>query len=196
MFMKNTIGALILAAGNSSRMGRCKFLLPMSDGVSFIENIVQTFGDYGIKKIVIVTQAKFMTDLTNICTNLKTKPSFVMNEAPEKERFYSLQLGLEELKDCDFCFIHNADTPFVDKIILERLAINKDKADYICPVFENKGGHPILINNATVKHLLASATDGNLKNELKTKQRLNVSVDSELITVDIDTPEEYMNYFN
>lgn len=194
--MENTVGALILAAGNSSRMGKCKFLLPMSNGVTFIENIVQTFGDYGVKNIVIVSQTKYITDIERICNKLEVKPSFVANDSPEKERFYSLQLGIEVLKDCEFIFMHNADSPFVDLATLEELDKHKNKADYICPVYENRGGHPILVNKSTMEHLLSSPMDGNLKNELQTKQRLNVSVDNELITVDVDTPEEYNKYFN
>ncbi len=194
--MVNNIGAVILAAGNSSRMGKCKFLLPMFNGLTFIENIIQVFTDYGITNIVVVTQDKYISDLEDVCMSFSNKPFFVVNDSPENERFYSLQLGIKALQNSEYSFIHNADSPFIDLQTLELLSLNKNNADYICPVNDNKGGHPILINKSTMKYLLNSPMNANLKEVLSSKQKLNLLVDNKLITVDIDTPEEYKNYFN
>jgi molybdenum cofactor cytidylyltransferase len=194
--MVSNIGAIILAAGNSSRMGKCKFLLPMFNGVTFIENIIQVFTDYGLTNIVVVTQEKYMTDLEELCIYFPNKPFFVVNDCPENERFYSLQIGIKALENCSYSFIHNADSPFIDLKTLELLTFNKEEADYICPVYEGSGGHPILVNKSTMEHLLNFPINAILKEALSEKQKLNVLVDNKLITVDIDTPEEYKQFFN
>lgn len=194
--MKSNMGAIILAAGNSVRMGQCKFLLPMTNGLSFFENIIQAFFDFGVNKIVVVTQARYLYSLKNLCKEYKIKPKFVINEFPERDRFYSLQLGIRVLEDVDHCFIHNADCPFIDLPTLDLLILNKDHADYICPEFNGMGGHPILVNKMTIQHLLNSPVNAILKEELKKRTRLNIPVDNELIVVDIDTPEDYKKYFD
>lgn len=194
--MKSNIGAILLAAGNSERMGQCKFLLSMANGLSFFENIIQTFSEYGIKNIVVVTQEKYKSVLENLCLDMQTKPIFVANDFPEFGRFYSLQLGIKALKNVEFSFIQNADSPFIDLETLRLLDLNKNKADYICPMFKAKGGHPVLVNNKTLNLLLSSPKNSNLRDVLNINSRWNVSVDNDLITVDIDTLEDYQKYFN
>ena len=192
--MKSNIGVVILAAGNSSRMGQGKIFLQMTNGKSFLENCIDRFYAYGIRNIVIVIQAKYLEVLETLFCNNKARPLFVVNNNPEYERFYSLQLGIKALGDVEFSFIHNVDCPFFDVSTLELLGSNKDKADYICPAFNNQGGHPILVNKSTLAYLLSRPSDAVLKEELKSKTRLNIPVTNELITVDIDTPEEYNKY--
>lgn len=192
--MDTTTGAIILAAGNSKRMGQCKFLLPMSNGKSFYENLVRTFLDHGIKNLVVVTQARYLMVLEDLSLQFETQPKFVVNKYPEYERFYSLQLGIKALGNADYSFVHNADSPFVDLASLDLLELNKQKADYVCPVFNHKGGHPILINKKTMKHMLNSPMTAVLRDELATKTRLSVQVSNPFIAVDIDTPEDYKTY--
>ena len=193
--MNSRTGAIILAAGNSKRMGQCKFLLPMSNGKSFYENVVQTFLDHGIKDLVVVTQARYSMVLEDLSSQFETKPRLVINNYPEYERFYSLQLGIKALGNIDYCFVHNADSPFVDPASLKLLEQNKHKADYVCPVFNHKGGHPILMNRKTMKHILNSPMTAVLREELTGMTRLSVKVDNPFIAVDIDTPEDYKTYF-
>lgn len=194
--LKSNVGVILLAAGNSERMGRCKFLLPMKNGLSFFENIIQTFSDLGVKKIVVVTQVKHLETLKRLCRENKTQPAFVLNDFPERDRFYSLQLGIKAIGDVDYCFIHNSDCPFIDISTLHALVLSKNKADCICPEFNGKGGHPILLNKMTLQHLLNSPENAILKEELSMTSRFNVPVDNQFITVDIDTPDDYTRYFN
>lgn len=194
--MKSKIGAILLAAGNSERMGQCKFLLTMANGLTFFENIIQTFSNFGIKKIVVVSQSRYINVLETLCLEIETKPTFVANDFPEFGRFYSLQLGIKAIGNVEFSFIQNADSPFIDLETLKLLELNKNKADYICPMFKAKGGHPVLVNNKTLKRLFSCPKNSNLREVLNSNSRWNVSVDNDLITVDIDTLEDYKKYFN
>ncbi len=194
--MRSSTGLILLAAGNSKRMGQCKFFLKMKNGVTFFENIISSFHEFGIKQIIVVTQKDKVAQLNQLCSLMIDKPVFVINHYPEYEKFYSLQLGIEELVDVDHCFIHNADTPFIERLTLEALIKNKSEANFICPVNNGKGGHPILIDKVTLKELATCPKESVLRDELKLKKRLNVVVEDELVTVDIDTPEEYQKYFS
>ena len=49
------LSALILAAGESTRMGRPKALLKDAEGRAFVARIVRTFAGAGIGDITIVT---------------------------------------------------------------------------------------------------------------------------------------------
>ena len=194
--MKSKIGTILLAAGNSERMGQCKFLLTMDNGLTFFENIVQTFHSYGIINLVVVVQPIHISKLENLCCKMVSKPIFIANYFPKNDRFYSLQLGIKALKNVDFSFIHNSDSPFIDLETLHLLDFNKYQADYICPIANNKGGHPIIVNYSTLKYLAERPQNAILADELKKFNRLSIPVNNDLITIDIDTPEDYKKYFN
>jgi molybdenum cofactor cytidylyltransferase len=182
---------IILAAGHSKRMGVCKFLLPMSNGISLIENIYQTYVDFEINQIILVTQGKYVDKLKEIFNKYDIETKYVINENPDYERFYSLQIGLKVASFNDYCFIQNADEPFIDKFTLQLIYENREKGDFVSPIYKNKGGHPILINKKTINELLACNLTSNLKNELLGKNRYNILVKNDLTAIDIDTPEDY-----
>ena len=48
------IPAVVLAAGMSTRMGRAKALLPLSETDTFVSRIVRTFLDAGVDDVVVV----------------------------------------------------------------------------------------------------------------------------------------------
>lgn len=183
-----------MAAGNSERMGQCKFLLPMRNGLSFFENILQVSTNWGIQNIIVVTQSKNLSKLKQLCRKIFVSVDFVINDYPELERFYSLQLGLNKLKN-DYCFIHNADSPFLEEETLQKLYDNRRKSEVIIPVFQNKKGHPILINHFVVHHLRSLPVETNLKVALRCFKQKKIEVKNELIDVDFDTKSEYNKYF-
>lgn len=193
--MRDSTGLILLAAGNSRRMGQCKFLLSTMEGITFFENILRSFCQFGVRRIVVVTQEDKIAHLDQICSKMTSKPIFVVNDHPEYEKFYSLQIGIEKMGDVDHCFIHNADSPFVEYSTLEALLMNKYQANYICPVFNGKGGHPILVDKQTMHFLKDRPKNSILKEELRSMKKMNVSVEDEMVFVDIDTPEEYKMYF-
>ena len=53
--MRPVIAAVVLAGGDSSRMGSPKALLPAPDGQLFVVRIVRAFADAGIPSIAVVT---------------------------------------------------------------------------------------------------------------------------------------------
>lgn len=67
--------------------------------------------------------------------------------------------------------------------------------DYIYPVFNGKGGHPLLINKTVAEGiLLQDNTQMNLKEFLKSYRKTN-NVSDQKVLININTPEDYINIF-
>lgn len=173
-------------------MGECKFLLKLPNGKTFIESILSQTGIFPFRKTVIVTQSRHLLSFQKLFNGkLPSGLELVFNDFPEQERFYSLQLGIKAIGNSGFCFVHNADNPFLTKETLMRLYEHRDQADYICPRFAGRGGHPVLMNKQTLHFLLDCPQESILNEVLKQKNRLNIEVNDDSICVDIDTPEDY-----
>ena len=187
---------VILAAGRSGRMGEPKFALRFNDEKIFLEEIVGQYLAFGCKEIVVVMNGdgKKLFDKLNL--RLPGIAKIVINRHPEYERFYSLKTGLNSLANSNYIFIHNIDNPFVDKNVLKLLFNTINDADYCTPIFNNRGGHPVLLSNNVVKEILKEDDiEVNLRDFLKQYRGKRIEVLSDMILVNINTPEEYEKFF-
>ncbi|NUM49978.1 MAG: NTP transferase domain-containing protein [Flavobacteriales bacterium] len=182
---------IILAAGESSRMQRPKALLPFLDkGISFVECIVNTYLSAGIKKITIVTSEKLNYELNLLFPFGDIK--IITNTKPQLERMYSVYLGIKEVSNDHYVYIQDCDNPFVPVEIIRELYKHKNEADYIVPMFNAKGGHPILLSPKIIKYIKALnqvVTEDTLKNHLRLFIRKNIPVNTNSIHANINTPE-------
>lgn len=182
---------IILAAGESSRMQRPKALLPfLEKGITFIECIVNTHLSAGIKKITIVTSRKLSCELSLLFPYGNIK--IITNTQPQLERMYSVYLGIKEVSNDQYVYIQDCDNPFVPVEVICELYKHRNVADYIVPMFNAKGGHPILLSPRIVKYIKALnqiTTEDTLKNHLRSFVRKNVPVNTNSIHTNINTPE-------
>lgn len=191
--MQKACSVIILAAGFSSRMGKPKWILELKNGHSFLENLLMQYALFQCKDIVVVFSKKGLQTLKD--SGLEKKYSFkaVLNNHPEKERFYSIQCGLKELTENHFIFIQNADNPFADLDILHDLYNKRKKADYIKPIINEKGGHPILISRK-IKDEILKMTDTQMafNSFLKKFECAEVKVENESIFTNINSESDYL----
>ncbi len=188
--------AIILAAGRSGRMGKPKFALKFNRGKIFLEEIVAQFSNFGCKEIIVVLneEGKKLFDKLNL--RLSGVAKIVINHHPEYERFYSLKTGLISLVNSNNVFIHNIDNPFVDEDVLKLLLNAINDTDYCTPTFNSRGGHPVLLSKNVVKEILTEDDiEINLRDFLKRYNGKRVEAQSDKILVNINTPEEYGNFF-
>lgn len=195
MMSKTIISAVILAGGNSERMGFPKAYLHVY-GKTFLEKIIDKYHAVGIREIVVVMNSDFCNDRwKQNLIKVSSKIKLVKNKNPKLGRFYSLKLGLKNVIDSDFCFIQNIDNPFVNKNVIEKLWKNKNSDGYVSPTFKGKGGHPILISKTIIQQLNEMKDeDLNLKEVLKKFSKTEVEVDDETVLININTPEEYRTF--
>src|ERR1035437_3004531 len=113
---RKNVGALILAAGSSIRMGTPKAFLPFDENTTFLGKISSTYLKWGCNEIVVVINKALAKKVRFTGEQAKTV-TFVVNDHLEFERFYSVKLGLQKMTKSDFCFIQNVDNPFLTQNI-------------------------------------------------------------------------------
>ena len=183
---------VILAAGNSSRMGMPKFALKFSDKVTFLEEIINKYKAFGCKEILVVLNREGVSVLDQKNIKLSNEIKVVINEHIEWERFYSIKLGLKNLNNYHPVFIHNVDNPFVNLNVLDNLFCEITESNFVVPIFKNKGGHPILLSEKIIENIISEEkNDLNFRDFLKGFEKKIVEVEDEKILVNINSEKEY-----
>jgi len=191
---------VILAAGESSRMGRDKALLPwppQSGGTgTFLSAAIGLFDPY--VDMVLVVAGKNEHSLAPVV--YAAGASLVVNPDPERGQFSSLQTGLREVlnRGRDAAMITLVDRPPVQPATIEALnaAFERALREWkwaVVPENQGKHGHPVLAGREMIEAFLrapatASARDVEHAHEEKV---VYVAVDDALVVANVDTPEQY-----
>lgn len=188
------INALILAAGNSERMGSPKFMLRFDENHSFLEKIVESYQQFGCEKIIVVLNPSGVHLIKE--SKFSHEVQIVLNSYPEWERFYSIKTGLKTIFGAAYSFIHHVDNPFVDMEVLKCLHQNINDCDYLVPYYKGQGGHPILISGKVMKKIVEeTGNKHNLKIYLQQFVLKRIEVETSSILVNINTMDEYNKFF-
>ena len=189
--MNNSIGVVVLAAGLSERMNVPKPLLEL-DGKTLIEHISSN-PFLSKKNIHPVTVLGYKKDL--ILSKVQLSIPHVYNKKYKTGRTASVQCGIRALpKDVNGVFIWPVDCPLVPSYVFDLLANSFVDPSTICiPSFKRHRGHPPLIGCSFFKEILAMAADQSLKDlyQIYTDSIKNVTVDTETVLQNINTPDDY-----
>jgi len=190
-------GAIILAAGQSMRMGKPKFLLEHPSGGTFLSYLTDIYLQSGISELVVVVNDSDFRKNQEPLQNIGKRVQWIINKHPEKGRLYSIQLGVSALSSIRPCFIHNIDNPFLEKHLPQQLLDNLLAYDFIKPSHKNKGGHPILVSNQIVSALRAGKNVyHDFREVLATFSGYELKVDFEQVTLNINSPEDYDIFYH
>lgn len=189
--MKDQPAVIILAAGMSERMGKQKCNLNFSEEETFLEHIIHIYRRFVVSELVLVVNESVELEAFQD----DEKINIVLNDKIEYGRFYSVQLGLKELHNTSV-FIQNIDNPFVNAGLLMSLQNGIGLADFAVPVYERKGGHPVLLSSDVIEPIVNGfKCTSHLNEVLKSFNRQDVFVNDPYIGVNINTPEDYQKYF-
>lgn len=194
---------VILAAGDSSRMGRDKALLPWPPqaaetgaGETFLSAAIRLFSPY--VDVVMVVAGKNAQDLAPIV--YANGASLVVNPDPERGQFSSMQAGLHQVLNLgrDAAMITLVDRPPVKpetvQIVQETFerAIQRGKWAVV-PEYQGKHGHPFLAGREMIEAFLRAPASSNAREvEHAHPEKIEyVSVGDPLVVVNVDTPEQY-----
>lgn len=186
---------VILAAGKSSRMGSPKLGLHFDEKKTFLEMIIQQYKNFGCKEILVIINEDGATLIRSKPIEISSDVELIINTHLERGRFYSIKLGIKSLKEKYPVFIHNVDNPFVNNDVLSSLLHNSTNTDYVVPVFEGRGGHPILVSNK-----VSTAIKSEKKNDLILSDFLNnytkkgVQVADKKVLTNINTEAAYLEF--
>jgi len=192
------IAAMILAAGQSTRMGSPKMLLPWGN-ITVIEQVISVFSKAGIEDILVVTGGAHeqVDEVIAGCKN-KYPVRGVHNENyMNGEMLASIQCGLRQVvdKSVEAVMIGLGDQPQVEErsVRLLRDAYLQTQSPLIVPSFQMRRGHPWLAARSSWGEILemdsAQTPRDFLNAHAQDIQYINVNTSS--ILADLDTPEEY-----
>ncbi|MFC2131414.1 NTP transferase domain-containing protein [Bacteroidota bacterium] len=193
----NQVAVVILAAGESNRMNTPKPFLRFDAKRVFIDKIIDEYRQFGCSRIVVTINKKHTEWISYIAAKSSSDSIiFIENNHPEYERFYSVKLGLQNIDDVDFSFIHNIDNPFIDQEILNNIYEFKSDGGYVVPNYLDKGGHPILLHREAINKIISETNNSvNLKNILSSLKRINCDSGSDKVLININTQDDYEKYF-
>jgi CTP:molybdopterin cytidylyltransferase MocA len=186
-------GAVIAAAGLSSRMDRFKPLLPLG-GTTIIERIINTLRAGGVEDIAVVTGR----DAARIEeTLISYHISFVHNKGyASTDMFYSASMGLAFMAEhADAVFFTPVDVPLftVNTIRLLTECLQNGGDHIVSPAHEGERGHPILMLPQAARELIRWKGGGGLRGAIDAYSGPGgiLETDDPGILFDADTPEDY-----
>jgi molybdenum cofactor cytidylyltransferase len=194
---RSGILGLVLAAGQSRRMGRPKALLSCPDSAeTFVARAVRILGDGGLPSVVVVTRPGDQP-LHDELRRLRPAPHIVENPTPQLGQLASLVIGIDhaETRGADTVVVLPVDMPLVRPASVLALleAASREGAPIARVVHAGRHGHPVLFRRAVFDRLRtadiaigARAVLHDLAGEV-----LNVRVDDPGVLRDVDLPEEY-----
>ena len=191
------IGALIVAAGMSRRMGEFKPMLSIGS-ISVAQRVIATLSQAGVSKIVMVTGYNAPILERHLAGNGLI---FLRNEDYENtQMFDSVKIGLNYLHGkCDKVLFTPVDVPLFTARTVK--TILDSGAPLACPMCEGKQGHPILIANELIPEILNDCGEHGLKGAMDrcSVPLLRIDVEDFGTIHDADTPEDFsqlLDYHN
>ncbi len=197
-----SFAGVILAAGDSSRMGMDKALLPWPPQVGGQAPSKDTFLSAVIRSLfstdfVVIVAGKNEAALAPIA--YANGASVVTNPDPSRGQFSSLQVGLHEVlnRGRDAAVITLIDRPPISASTLQTLRQAFENSPQniwaVVPEFSGKHGHPFLAGRELIEVFLQAPPTATARDiEHRYQDRIQyVAVDDPFVALNINTPEDY-----
>jgi molybdenum cofactor cytidylyltransferase len=186
------ICALVLAAGESKRMGKPKLLLPFGDK-TIIEHILDSIDESKADKILVVL-GSHRDEIAQKIAGRKILTA--VNLRYREGMLSSIQTGFEALpQETSAALICLGDQPLIPSGVIDALieVFRKTKKSIVLPVYRKKRGHPVLIDIRHKKEVLSLNPDMGLRALVyrHSQDVQEVEVKTPHILKDIDRPEDY-----
>ncbi len=186
--------ALLLAAGESRRMGSSKALLPWK-GVPLVDHQLTALRQAGIETVIVVLGHQ-ADDLEPI---IGSRPgvTVAVNSNYSQGKTTSIKTGLSALPDAltySSIVILNVDQPREPATIRTLVRSHREaKALITIPTYEGKGGHPIIVDSSLMDELLSISEETQGVKALVRRREdrvLRTEMTADVLW-DLNTPEEY-----
>ena len=183
------VAAILLAAGESTRMGAFKPLLPFGNK-TVIECCIDYLREGGVETIVVVLGHR-AEDIRKKLTGV----TFAFNSDPTSEMGASIAAGVQQLPAIiQATLIALSDHPAVPATVASKLIQEWNKgARLIIPTWQDRGGHPVLVDLSFKRELLNLSSSGGLRTlfDAYPEELKRIAVDSPFIARDMDTWDDY-----
>ena len=188
------VWAILLAAGESSRMGQLKALLPWQ-GTTLIEHQINSLLAAGVQHVVVVLGHD--SDRLEPIVDSVAGASWVLNPDYLQGKTTSLKIGVSALdgQSVSDVLLLNVDQPRTSDTV-QKLLERHQESQYVItiPTYGGKGGHPIFLSATLLIEMAAieEETKGLLavvRRHAEATERLEMNDPS--VLWDLNTPEQY-----
>ena len=186
------VSAIVLAAGESKRMGKLKQLMPLGTK-TILEQTIDNLLDSRVSEVIVVVGYKAEA----LVEKVATRPvKIAVNPAYHQGMSTSIVAGLNLVNDkARAVMLALADQPFIDSQTINRLIDEFDSRTkgIAIPVYQSRRGHPVIFAVKYKGELLRLKGDigGREIIEQHPDDVLEVAVNCEGICIDIDTVDSY-----
>ncbi|MGD9117584.1 MAG: nucleotidyltransferase family protein [Dehalococcoidia bacterium] len=184
-----SVSAILLAAGKSSRMGKLKQLMPLGDSTILEQTLDNLLGSK-LSEVIVVLGHK----AEDIMKRISGRPvKVVVNPIYPKGMGTSIAAGLKFVdSQARAVMLVLGDQPYVDSPTIDSLldAFTSNKKGIAIPTYQGQRGHPLIFDRkyeAPLSHLKGDIGGREIIRE-NPEDVLEVPVDCEGILIDIDTP--------
>ena len=191
------IAAIVLAAGESRRMGRPKLLLPWRE-TTVLGQVLQVFASGLEGSEVVVVTGGARAEVKALVGTMAGKSQFRTVYNPEFAQggmLSSLQAGLRALDGkVKAALIGLGDQPQVKESTIRAICSEyaRKPAPLIIPSFEGHRGHPWLVSRPLWDEVLALPAYATPRDFLNAHKNDAIYIDADnSILQDLDTPEDY-----
>jgi len=186
------VAPVVLAAGDSSRMGYPKALLPIGPH-TFLSRIIETLDTVCPGEVTVVV-GRHAEEIQSRVVNPLIR--YLVNPMPERGQISSIQVALRSQgPECSGCLIWPVDQPAVSAVLVGALRDRFSASDawLVIPSCGGRRGHPALFSSALFQELLSWPEGRSPKELIRRHSERTILVPTEETAVldDIDTPEDY-----
>ncbi len=192
------ISGIVLAAGESRRMGSPKALLDYQ-GRTFIENICNAFVTAGVDELIVVLGAHEHEEKIRAAVPDHRVLRVTLNPRHRLGQLSSLMVGIHALSsESEAAVVNLVDHPLVKAETIQALmsSFRADPLTIIIASYQGRRGHPVLFSSLVYGEILAAPLDRGAKVVVrKDPDRVReVCLDDPGIRADIDTPKAYARW--
>jgi len=189
--------SLILAAGESRRMGFPKMLLTFN-GRSMIENVISNVINSDVDDTLVILGA-YRDKLTDLVSNMSVE--YCYNDNYKEGMLSSVKCGFRNLpSDFEAVLVFQGDQPFISPDVINTIieAYRLSGKGIVIPLYKSKRGHPLLIDKKyrnEIENLNAREGLRSLAYQFS-DDVLEVNTDDSGILRDFDTYKDYKEEIN
>src|ERR1051325_5866744 len=194
MSKHDSVAAVLLAAGQSRRMGAFKPLLPFGRR-SVVETCVANLLEAGAREVVVVVGHRGLEAPAALAR--ETRVRFAVNDVEGSESGLSVARGVEAVSDgAEAVLVALVDQPAVPPGAIRSLieARARTGARIVAPEWRGRGGHPVLLDLSLREEILSVVPEKGLRAlfDAHGAEVLRVPADSPFVARDMDTWDDYV----
>ncbi len=189
--MTKPIGAIVLAAGFSTRFGSSKLLAPLQAGKTVFQQTLERIAEVFPERFV-VTRPQLSDELQSLAPGTAIR-SF---KRAEQGMGASLAFAAKHIGDWRGCVVCLGDMPFIKSSTYLFIAEHLSEEAIVIPTFEGRAGNPVAFSKGYFSELSMLDGDSGGKSliQLHSQDVRRLPVDDPGILQDVDTQAELTRY--